>query len=658
MRRILPVLILLLLAPALFSQQIREFAIDTVEYTAQLQGFMSDVDEADMHVVDRFIVAWQSDSISYEDKMKLMEVSNFMLARRAKPDPEFLQYIKIYLMTMSGGYQGKGLDKWLEAYDHLAADKEVPFRNTSRMLSLTYDFLKNRNLYNLAGTNWKSVGGDFRFGHTDFSPWINFSGTTLYCFSNRDTLSIENTNGKYNLLNLKWSGKSGRVTWEKAGLSPEKVYADLSNYFIEMNRAQYKADSVKFIYRKYFDYPLEGQLEDKALPIAKPELAMYPRFSSYQGKYILPNLYQGIEYTGGLSMQGALLVGTGADGNPATLDVYEQDTLRMQLLTNSVVIREKSMSSQSVKVSIYLENDSIYHPDLQFLYFEGNDKFRFSRSDRYTSGVPYSDSYHGIDMDFEELDWDRNAGILYIRPPIGRAIGQAGFESKNLFDNKSYDQLRGRDFVNPLVSLWKFSRLLNNARKFSVEAYANELGMAPYQVRQSLMKLSRLGFIFFDDKTDIITLNDKLFYYLEASLGNTDYDVMYFTSKVEAPHDNAELNLRTKDLTIYGVPNIFLSDSQNVMLVPGGNKIIMKRNRNFQFDGRVSAGLMNFFGSNFFFQYDSFKINLQNIDSLKIKVVESDANTGVTKTTEIQNLIEDLTGEVRIDEPSNKSGLK
>ncbi|HYW95610.1 MAG TPA: hypothetical protein VE870_08490, partial [Bacteroidales bacterium] len=35
-----------------------------------------------------------------------------------------------------------------------------------------------------------------------------------------------------------------------------------------------------------------------------------------------------------------------------------------------------------------------------------------------------------------------------------------------------------------------------------------------------------------------------------------------------------------------------------------------------------------------------------------------DANTGITKTTEIHNLIEDLTGEIRIDEPSNKSGLK
>ena len=357
-------------------------------------------------------------------------------------------------------------------------------------------------------------------------------------------------------------------------------------------------------------------------------------------------------------MQGSKLVGTGSEGNPAKLNIYEKDTLRMRLFTNSVVIREKSMSAQSVKVSIYLENDSIYHPDLQFLYFEDNDKIRLSRSDRYTSGVPYQDSYHGIDMDFEELEWDRGPGIIHIRPSIGRAIGQASFESENLFNFQTFDELQGRDYINPLVSLWKFSRVLNNARKFAVTAYAGETGMPPYQVRHQLMKLSRLGFIYFDDQTDMITLNDKLFYYIDASIGNTDYDVMFFTSRVNTPNDNANLDLKTKDLTIYGVPNIFLSDSQNVMIVPKENKIIMKRDRNFQFDGQVRAGLMNFFGSNFFFRYDSFKINLQDIDSLKMQVIESDANTGVSTTTDIKNLIEDLTGEILIDEPSNKSGLK
>ncbi len=658
MRRILPFILMLCFSSTLFSQQIREFKMDTVEYANQMKEFMGGTGEEGEAITDRFVRAWKADSISDADKVKLMEVSNLMLARHAQPAPDFVDYLTIYMMYFSGEYKAFGLDKWFEVFNHLAGDRTVPFRETQRFLSLSVDLLKNRNLYNLAGNNWKSMGGDFRFDQKNFVPLAVFTSTDLFCYSNRDTLSILNTSGVYNLLSLNWWGKGGRVTWERAGLNPTDVFADLSNYRIEMNRGQYEADSVKFMYKKYFDYPLVGKLEDKAMPINKPEQALYPKFNSYQNKYILPDLFRGIEFTGGLSMQGAKLVGTGTNGTPARLNIYEEDTLRMCLLTSSVDIRETSMSSPSVTVSLYLENDSIYHPDLQFLYFEDKDEVRLTKGDKYTSGVPYRDSYHKLEMNFEELNWDRGKGIIHIRPFIGRSIGQALFESENLFNNVSFSQLQGRDYINPLVSLWQFSRRINNFRKFPVTAYAEDIGMAPYQVRQQLMKLSRLGFIFFDDQTDMITLNDKLFYYLDASIGQTDYDVIYLMSKVNAPNDNAQLNLRTKDLTIYGVPNIFLSDSQNVVLVPKGNQITMKRNRNFQFNGEVKAGLMDFFGSNFFFRYDSFKVNLQDIDSLKMQVLEKDAKNGSSKAVDINNLIEDLTGELLIDKPTNKSGLK
>ncbi len=658
MRRILPVFILIFITSSVFSQQIREFEVDTIRYTDQLKEFMKGVNEEEMQVVDRFITAWKSDSISYEDKIGLIGVSNLMLTRRAQPKPHFLDFLTINLMIISDDHPGMGLKKWRESFNFLVADMHVPIRDTERFLALSVDLLRNRNLYNLAGNNWKVIGGTFRFDHKNYVPIVLFTGADLFCYSNRDTLSIANTSGSYNLLNMVWSGKGGRVNWERVGLSPDQVYADLSDYRIEMNRAQYEADSVRFMYKKYFNFPLEGKVEDKAMPINNPEQALYPRFYSYQSKYILPNLYKGIEFTGGLSMQGAKLVGTGTEGSPARLDLFEKDTLRITILTNNVVIREKGMNAQSVKMALYLENDSIFHPDLQFLYFEDRDLVRLTLSDRYTSGVPFSDSYHKIDMNFEEMEWNRGTGVIHMRPSIGRSIGQASFASNNLFNFQAFDELQGRDYVNPLVSLWEFSRTLNNFRKFPVTSYANEIGMPPYQVRHQLMKLSRLGFIFFDDKTDMVSLNDKLFYYIDASVGKIDYDVMYFISKVNTPDDNARLNLSSKDLTIYGIPNIFLSDSQNVVLIPNNNSILMKRNRNFQFSGQVKAGLMDFFGSNFLFNYDSFKINLQDIDSLKMQILESDQNTGVVRTTNIKNLIEDLTGELQIDEPSNKSGLK
>ncbi|HDR68581.1 MAG TPA: hypothetical protein ENN61_05965 [Bacteroidaceae bacterium] len=84
----------------------------------------------------------------------------------------------------------------------------------------------------------------------------------------------------------------------------------------------------------------------------------------------------------------------------------------------------------------------------------------------------------------------------------------------------------------------------------------------------------------------------------------------------------------------------------------------MKRNRNFQFDGIIDAGLFRFYGHNFFFNYDDFRIDLHNIDSLLLSVRTGTFNQyGEEKYIRIDNKIELMTGELLIDNPENKSGL-
>ncbi|MGC9343469.1 MAG: hypothetical protein ACP5E3_12265, partial [Bacteroidales bacterium] len=219
-------------------------------------------------------------------------------------------------------------------------------------------------------------------------------------------------------------------------------------------------------------------------------------------------------------------------------------------------------------------------------------------------------------------------------------------------------ELQGRDFAHPLVSLWNFSRSLNGWREFPLTAYSGNIGKPDYQVRHQMMKLSRLGFVYYDDQKDMITLLDKLFYFIEASVGRTDYDVIFFESNVRAPEENATLNLENYDLSINGIPNIFLSDSQNVVLYPSDTRIVMKKNKSFQFNGTINAGLFTMYGNNFFFQYDSFKVNLQDVDSLRVQVMIEDRNAGTREIINIENLIQNLTGEILIDNPENKSSLK
>ncbi len=73
-------------------------------------------------------------------------------------------------------------------------------------------------------------------------------------------------------------------------------------------------------------------------------------------------------------------------------------------------------------------------------------------------------------------------------------------------------------------------------------------------------------------------------------------------------------------LLVNGVRGVLLSDSQKVAIYPYNRQLTIGKNRDISFDGVVEAGLFTVFGHKFSFSYDTFKIRLQKIDSIKISV--------------------------------------
>jgi hypothetical protein len=121
------------------------------------------------------------------------------------------------------------------------------------------------------------------------------------------------------------------------------------------------------------------------------------------------------------------------------------------------------------------------------------------------------------------------------------------------------------------------------------------------QTRQILLNLAFKGFINYSLETGQVYVNDKTFFYLQCSVGLKDYDVINFESNVVGEDYNGLLSLLDNNLKLKGVQEIFLSDSQNVAIFPKDQQIIIKKNRDFVFDGKVRAGLFLFVGSNFSF---------------------------------------------------------
>jgi len=655
MKRTIIILFALILTIPLHAQTIREFSRDTGLYVSELLTFTgTSLEASQVPDFERFLHLY--DSLSFEERMEIIDVSNLMLIKKCRPRPHFLKYQRIIMEFFFEEKKSHGYEEWLKGYKLFMSSDAALLRTSDQWLSLSLSLLEENIFFNSNSVTWKVSTPSFRF-HTDESLTVRFDDVTVACYSGRDSIQIMNATGYIDPLMLEWIGSMGKVTWERAGMPDSEMYAILGEFKINLKIPGYIADSVSLYYPALFDGIALGRLEDKVTIIKELASIKYPQYVSYENSYRIEDFIPGVHYRGGLSIEGANLVGSGVGGVPAVLEIFSNDTLRIRSETQRISMNAKFIRSPSAAVSIYLGEDSIYHPDLVLSFDVAKDLLRLNKSEEFTSLGPYSNSYHNIDMNFDELVWNRSESIMKLQALQGTSIGRATFESNTFFNFDFYMGLQGMDYDHPLAQLYTYSNMLGG-RTFALVNYANYVGFSPYQVRHLLMSLSKLGFVYFDNETDLITLRQKLFDYIIASMKQRDYDVIRFNSRTEGG-GNAELDIYSRDLTIRGIPVIFLSDSQNVRLVPDETKIVMKRNRSFLFDGVIDAGLFRFTGHNFFFDYDKFKINLQKIDSLQLSIQSEERNQyGEIMQTWIDNAMEEMTGELLIDDPQNKSGLE
>ena len=639
------------------AQESKVFSGEIAKYPDELFFYMQkNINPESEEILNKFIAAWTKDSLfSTGEQEKIISVSSSLLKKNAKPYPHFSHYLNCLVSQKKSTQKPENYADWNKGLDLLIAERKITLQTMDRYLVFVRQLIDSSSLFRSSSVEWRITSPDYRFV-VDSAIRVIVKNTGIVCYVRKDSLNIFETNGEYNPITYGWKGIGGLVTWERAGFKRADVYAQLNTYEVNMSRSEYSARDAVFVNKFYFDAPLKGVLTDKVKLNKTPEDADFPRFDSYQKDFKIKELYKEIDFEGGLSMQGSKLVGTGNREKQARIFIYRKDTLVIIAKANYFAFKANRIIASSAGIVIKLKNDSIFHHGLALSYMVPTRELTLFQTDNYTSQSPYYNSYHNIDMSFEQLVWKMNEPVMRFTAMMGSTIGNATFESVNFYNNDQFLGLQLMDEVHPLISIRSFSRFMGS-EQFLAEDYASYLKKPLTQVKQLLMRMSARGFLFYDSENGMTTIRPRLHDYIAASVAKVDYDVLSIPSRTNAPVENAIFDLRSYDLTINGIPRIFVSDSQNVVIYPDNDRIIMKKNRHFQFDGQVQAGLFTFSGKNFFFNYDTFKIDLQKIDSLRIRYLTGTIdNYGFPVAEAAQNLLENMKGELYIDKPDNKSG--
>jgi len=656
---VISVLIFRLLCTAgLNAQLISPFTGDPSRYKDELTSFMGpNLKENHKANLNLFLENWENQKFGQEDMTRIIDVSSQFYGRSMRPVP----HMHNFLTTLNTYIRVNGdkdfLTHWLRGLSEIVFDPRIAVESINRYIRDTELMLTVNVLSESTTIRWRVKNNPLQFRHdTVFKAVV--TNATLTCYYQKDSTEIYNVSGSYYPEKQEFHGSKGVVTWEKAGYPREDVSAEIRNFVIYTSKDNFTVDSALLSHKTYFKKPVYGLLSDRAITFTQKEKADFPRFETYTKEFSLKNLYKGLDYEGGLAFEGATVKGKGGNNMPAKVRVYKNDTLRINIKTPEFIFTKAGLTSPEVTAAIYLEKDSIYHSNLSFSYNAEQHQVNFFRGNTPVSKSPCFNSFHMLDMSFEYMSWNLNESKIILSRSRGTSIGKAQFESASFFDSGLFMQMAGIDEYHPLMRLKKFAEWYYS-ETFPVVEFAKWLNRPVEAVTALCIEMANQGFLFYDRTYNEVTLKPKVSDFLTAYARKKDYDILRFESETRAPLDNAILDINDMQMTINGVKNIHLSDSQKVAIIPYNQQIKVGRNRNMKFDGIVEAGLFTIYGHNFSFSYDTFKINLANIDSIRI-AIETDQKDqyGNPMTQAMDNLLELTNADLFIDDPGNKSGLK
>jgi len=642
-----------------FAQAPKTFSADSVKFLSEMDDYFSSEQgkekEGHNFIKEQFKPFWFGGYMSDDKRHFVYTTSIAMLQKRLRPHPDYYNFF----MAMINFYnvaklQESSFQSWKTSIDKLI--KNGSAKKLSDFLEFSNILFSSNTLYKSNSVEWFTGSNNYSFEY-DSLPKIIFSGTNLYCAVKADTATIFGTSGTYYPTEKKWVGKGGKVTWIRDGIDDKLIYAELNRYTAVLTKQSYTADSVKFTNQIYFKTPLLGTLEEKAVPDATPENATYPRFESYSTRFEISNLAQGkVDFSGGFSLRGSKFIGSGSKTADAYLIFKRNNKPLVKASGKTFIFKKDRISSDDASITMYLEKDSIYHPSIKVKFDIDNKELILIRILEGISKAPYFNTFHKVDMYVEEIDWKLDSANIYFKTLIGSSQGVAEFASANYFRSDIFYQLQGIDQINPLSALKNCGEQLKK-KEFTVVEFSKCRRLDPNDIRPSLIAIANLGFIIYKLEEDKIILQDRLYQFLKAKAGTVDYDVIGIHSEVHGGGTNAVLNLLNYDLKIYGVSQISLSDSQSVFIYPSKNQVLLKKNRDFTFGGVVTAGRFTIFGKDFSFNYDQFKVDVNNADSLRFSVRRLTPDAfGNSPNVPVKSVIEQVQGELIIDRTNNKSG--
>ncbi|MDD4848763.1 MAG: hypothetical protein PHR53_08385, partial [Bacteroidales bacterium] len=642
------------------SSYIKKFTPDAAIFIQEVDALVSPVTLQNISFdgvifMEQFKKDWTNGVYTPQEQEKMFEIVNKMVDKRFQVRTYIAYFISSQRLKQRT-QDRQGWEAWHQGLNYIADHERHEI--LSNYLLATETLLLRNAFSSFRKVDWLTTDTNYQF-RFDSIPYIEFPTTDIFICFNQDTIRLHQTSGRFYPLQFILKGNGGTFYWDRQKISHEKIWAELSSYSLETLIQEVRFENVRFYHKDYFSNYITGTIEDKAYD--RRADFPYPKFVSDKVDLEIRQLYQNFDYQGGFRMSGANIFGYGTLEQLANLYVSVNQVNNISMKSLEFAFSPNHITSDKVSFNIRCDKDSLYHPEMVMAYNNISKEITLMKGKGTMGAMSVIDSYHKVDISCEALSWKLESGEIDFTADIGiKKTAKASFVSHNYFRARNYRKLQGLDVENPLNIIVPLSERLNSDF-ISFDDIAQEMKTTLNQAKLLMAEIAQKDFIFFDYAHDGIILRDKAKIYPLAYQRKIDYDNLIFNSNESKT--NAKLILDSKDMFIFNIDRIWLSDSQAVGIMTYVNDIVLQKNRDFSFLGFVGAGSFDFFTDSLvysYFSYQDFSITLPLISSLEFWVDDS-TQTGADGNylqIPVTSFIEQISGKLYIDEPNNKSGIK
>lgn len=602
---------------------------------------------------EEFTEAWFSGNYKPGQRDTIYNTTSTILKERFYVYPVLYKYLLLtdYLIADS-----RLFEDWHQSLNTMLEKNKK--KEAGDFIETSYLLFKLKHLHRKGSVNWKIKADTFRF-FPGSNPSIKYHEVKLIGYSKTDTSEIYQTSGTFYPISLRWKGQGGKVFWKRAKYDTTRLHTRLTHYSFNADKSHFHSDSAFLYDSRLFNEPLNGYFEEGFVYQLDSNDIDYPKFVSSR-YFSLSKLLDSTIFKGFLRYDGSNIVVNSGEGGErkATATIYKNNGKYINVESDRFFVGQQGFNSYQAGVSIYMgENDSISHPSVSFKYNQNTGQFKLLAEKDKGRVMPYTNTYHKVDMYCRILNWNRKDKVIEFQSIQGMGVQEkAIFESHDFYSERSYYKIQLMDRVNPLKYLHNIVK--EKDKSFFTNAELMEFtGKSAYQIDLLLVRLAKSGFLVYNRNSKSFRVKQKVHNYVQAKYGLGDYDEMRLVSET-GDDNNAILNLKTRELEIRGVPSVKLSGAQKVQIKPAGRKIRMKKNRSFEFSGKIQAGNTILYGDSSYFDYASFSISLPSVDSMRLYLPVYDKKRDKRYYRPVKTVLEDLSGKLKIDQPNNKSGTK